>query len=87
LGATVGQTIAGIMRPGLALAGIGVVVGLGLSSVAVRLLKSMVFGVKENDPTTFAAMAGVLLLVAAAASLVPALRILKMDPAETLRKD
>ncbi|HXA49852.1 MAG TPA: FtsX-like permease family protein, partial [Candidatus Acidoferrum sp.] len=87
LGATAGQTIAGIMRPGLALAGVGVVVGLGLSSVAVRLLKSMVFGVKENDPTTFAAMAGVLLLVAVAASLAPALRILKMDPAETLRKD
>jgi predicted permease len=87
LGATAGQTIAGVMRPGMVLAATGIAVGLALSTVAVRLLKSMVFGVKENDPTTFVAMAAVLLVVAAAASLAPALRILKMDPAETLRNE
>lgn len=87
LGATAGQTIAGVMRPGLLLAVAGIVAGLGLSSVAARLMKSLVFGVKENDPLTFAAMAAVLLGVAAMASLFPALRILKMDPAETLRSE
>jgi predicted permease len=87
LGATAAQTIAGVMRPGLLLAAGGVIAGLVLSSLAVKLLKSMVFGVRENDPTTFAAMAGVLLLVASVASLAPALRILKMDPAETLRNE
>jgi putative ABC transport system permease protein len=87
LGATAGQTIAGVMRPGLLLAVAGIVAGLGLSSVAVRLMKSLVFGVKENDPLTFAATAALLLGVAAAASLIPALRILKMDPVETLRSE
>jgi predicted permease len=87
LGATAGQTIAGIMRPGLTLAVAGIIAGLGLASVAVRLMKSLVFGVKENDPLTFASMAAVLLGVAVVASLVPALRILKMDPAQTLRSE
>jgi ABC-type antimicrobial peptide transport system permease subunit len=50
-------------------------------------MKSLIFGVREHDPATFAAMAAVLLAVAGFASLVPALRILKMDPAETLRSE
>src|SRR5262249_31772554 len=87
LGATVKQTIVGAMRPGLLLSLTGIVVGLGLSLVAVRLMKSLVFGVKETDPITFVATALILLLVAAAASLFPALRILKMDPAQTLRSE
>src|SRR5258708_32737469 len=87
LGATARQTIAGVMRPGLVLALAGVVVGLGLSRVVMRLMKSLVWGVRENDPATFVAMAAILLVVAAAASLGPALRILKMDPAETLRSE
>ena len=87
LGATAGQTIAGVMRPGMVLAGLGIVAGLALSSVAAKLMKSLIFGVKDNDPATFVAMAAVLLAVAALASLVPALRILKMDPAETLRAE
>ncbi len=87
LGATSGQTMASVVRPALVLAGAGIVAGLALSTVAVRLMKSLVFGVKENDPVTFAATAVLLLLVAAAASLMPALGILKMDPAETLRNE
>lgn len=87
LGATAGQTIAGVMRPGMVLAGLGIAAGLALSTVAAKLMKSLVFGVKQNDPATFVAMAAVLLAVAALASLVPALRILKMDPAETLRAE
>jgi predicted permease len=87
LGATAEQTIVGVMRPGLLLSLTGIAVGLGLSVVAVRLMKSLVFGVKETDPITFVATAAILLLVAAAASLFPALRILKMDPAQTLRSE
>jgi ABC-type lipoprotein release transport system permease subunit len=43
--------------------------------------------VRETDPLTFAATAGILLAVAALATLAPALRILRMDPAETLRNE
>jgi predicted permease len=87
LGATVGQTIGSVMRPGVTLAMAGIAAGLVLSTGAAKLMKSLIFGVRENDPWTFAAVAGVLLVVAAAASLGPALRILRMDPAETLRSE
>ena len=87
LGATARQTIAGVMRPGILLAMAGIGAGLGMSLIAVRFLRSMLWGVRETDPVTFATTAGILLLVAALASLMPALRILRMDPAETLRNE
>jgi AraC-like DNA-binding protein len=87
LGATVQQTIVGVMRPGLVLSVAGTLAGLGLSIMAVHLMKSLVFGVKETDPATFIVTAAILLLVAVAASLGPALRVLKMDPAQTLRSE
>jgi ABC-type lipoprotein release transport system permease subunit len=43
--------------------------------------------VRETDLLTFAASVGVLLVVAALATLAPALRILRMDPAEALRNE
>ena len=87
LGATVGQTIAGAMRPGIVLAAIGVAAGLAGSVVAGRVLRSLLWGVRETDPLTMAVTAAVLLVVACGASLMPALRILRMDPAETLRSE
>jgi ABC-type antimicrobial peptide transport system permease subunit len=87
LGATARQTIAGVMRPGLLLSLAGIGAGLGISLIAVRFLRSMLWGVRETDPLTFASTAGILLVVAALASLAPALRILRMDPADTLRSE
>ena len=87
LGATVPQTIAGAMKPGLLLALAGIAAGVAGSLAAVRLLRHMLWGVRETDPVTFAAMAVLLLMVAAAASLAPALRISRMDPAQTLRSE
>ena len=87
LGATARQTIAGVMRPGILLSIAGIGVGLGMSLIAVRFLRSMLWGVRETDPVTFVATAAILLVVAALASLAPALRILRMDPAETLRNE
>jgi predicted lysophospholipase L1 biosynthesis ABC-type transport system permease subunit len=87
LGATAGQTIAGAIRPGILLSIVGIGAGLGMSLVAVRFLRSLLWGVRETDPVTFGATAAILLLVAALASLAPALRILRMDPAEMLRNE
>ena len=87
MGATAGQTIAGVMRPGILLSMGGIAMGLGMSLLAVRFLRSLLWGVRETDPATFLATAGILLVVAALASLAPALRILHMDPAETLRSE
>jgi ABC-type lipoprotein release transport system permease subunit len=55
--------------------------------VAVRFLAHLLWGVRPVDPVTFAATAALLLLVAAAASLAPALRVLRLDPARTLRNE
>jgi predicted permease len=87
LGATARQTIAGAIRPGILLSLAGIGAGLALSLIAVRFLRAMLWGVRQTDPVTFAATAAILLAVAVLASLAPALRILRMDPAETLRSE
>ena len=87
LGATMRQAIAGAALPGMLLALAGVAAGFAGSLAAARLLRHLLWGVRETDPTTFALTAGILLAVAAAASIVPALRILRLDPAETLRSE
>jgi predicted permease len=87
LGATARQTIAGVIRPAILLSVAGIGAGLGLSLVAVRFLRAMLWGVRQTDPVTFAATSAILLVVAALASLAPALRILRMDPSETLRSE
>jgi hypothetical protein len=87
LGASARQAIATMVRPGLVLAGIGVVAGFALSRVAARFLEHMLWGVRPTDITTFVGTAAILLAVAAGAALAPALRILRIDPARTLRDE
>lgn len=87
LGASARQAIGTAVRPGLLLALGGIVAGYVLSRLAVRFLGHMLFGVRATDPATFAVTAGILLAVTAAASLIPAARILWIDPARTLRDE
>jgi predicted permease len=87
LGANPGQAILTMVRPGLLLAMAGVAAGYGLSRIAAGMLEHLLWGVRPADPVTFFTTSTVLLLVAALASLAPALRILRIDPAQTLRGD
>jgi hypothetical protein len=87
LGATAGQAIANALKPAMGLVLAGVAMGYGFSRVAVRFLEHLLFGVQPTDSVTFAATAAILVLVAAVASLAPALRILRLDPARTLRSE
>lgn len=87
LGASARQAIGTMVRPGLALAGIGVVAGFVLSRIAVRWLEHMLWGVRPTDPVTFAGTAAILLAVAGVAALAPALRVFRIDPARTLRDE
>jgi len=64
-----------------------VIVGAAASVPAVRLLRSFLWGVQPGDPVTFAIVIATLLLVAVIASVVPALRVLRLDPALTLRAE
>ena len=72
---------------GMALALAGIVSGSVLAAFASRLLRHLVWGVRPGDPLTFAAVAIVLLAVASAASFLPALRVTRLNPAETLRQE
>ena len=87
LGASAPQTIASVMKPGILLALLGAGAGYLLSRATVRFLEHLLWGVRPTDPMAFAAAAAILLLAAALASLAPALRILRLDPAQTLRNE
>ena len=85
LGAQVTDVLKLVLGQGLAVIGIGLVVGLAASFALLRLMRSLLFGVGENDPLTFAAITLVLFLVALLACYVPARRATKVDPLEALR--
>jgi predicted permease len=87
LGATVGQTIRDAALPGIAMATAGLAIGCAIAYGASGLIRSLLWGVKENDPLTFAAVVGALLTVAVAASVMPALRVRKLDPVSLLRSE
>lgn len=87
LGATSWRAIIAVALPGIALAAGGVALGCVLARVAVTVIKDLLWGVPATDPLTFAVVAGLLLAVALASSLLPALRIVRLNPADTLRAE
>jgi predicted permease len=87
LGATRAQVIGEVVMPGIALAGAGVAVGGAGSIAATRLLQSFLWGVTPADPITFVGVVLTLLAVALLACVVPAGRVVRMDPARSLRAE
>ena len=87
LGATVPQAMRAVALPGVALALAGVAAGSVMAGFAAQLLRHLVWGVGPGDPATFVAVGLGLLAVAAAASFLPALRVTRLNPAETLRQE
>jgi len=87
LGATVSQAMRAVALPGVALALAGVMVSSVLAGFASQLLRHLIWGVRPGDPLTFAVVGIGLLGVAAAASFLPALRVTRLNPAETLRQE
>jgi predicted permease len=85
LGATLSQAMRSLALPGILLTLAGTAIGLAASLAFARLLAHYVWGVSTTDPVTFAAVGAILLVVASVASFVPALRILRIDPATILR--
>jgi putative ABC transport system permease protein len=85
LGAVRGDVLRMVAGRALALAGAGVVCGMAGAFALTRLMKSLLFGVSPTDGATFAAVAALLVLVALAASYIPARRAARVDPVITLR--
>ncbi|MBX9603270.1 MAG: ABC transporter permease [Bryobacteraceae bacterium] len=85
LGAARGDVLRMVLRGGLRLAAAGIAVGFAGSFAVTRLMSTMLYEVSPRDPLTFTLAPLVLLLVAIAASVIPAARASRIDPAVILR--
>jgi predicted permease len=85
LGAQPGALVAGVMRQGLRWSAAGIVAGLALAVGLAQLLKAFLFDVSTADTLSLAGSAAVLIAVSLAAAYAPARRVLRIDPAATLR--
>ncbi|HXT16385.1 MAG TPA: ABC transporter permease [Gemmatimonadaceae bacterium] len=76
-----------VMSDGLRLAGVGLVIGLAASIAAGRAIRAMLVDVPIVDAPSLAVTMAALIVVASLASLLPARRALRVNPAEALRGD
>lgn len=76
-----------VMREGMAVIGVGIVVGLLAAAALSRVLGAFLFGVRPADPLTLAAMAALFGGVAVLACVLPARRAVKVDPVRALREE
>jgi putative ABC transport system permease protein len=74
-----------VLRYGLSIGLVGILLGFGGALAVRHSLASLLYGVGETDLLTFTGAAGLLLLVIAAASAVPAARAMRIKPVEALR--
>jgi predicted permease len=87
LGAGTGSVLRLILGQGVALAGLGLALGLAGAIAGTRLLRTMLFQVRPNDPVVYLAVVILLGVVALLASYVPAKRASKIDPLTALRQE
>ncbi|HET7631598.1 MAG TPA: ABC transporter permease, partial [Gemmatimonadaceae bacterium] len=66
---------------------VGIAIGVVAALAMGRLVASLLYGVTPHDPLVLSATAGVLIVVAIVACLVPARRAARVDPMETLRAE
>ena len=85
LGADKGDVLRLVMGKSLRLIVCGVAVGLVAALAVSRVLTSLLFGVGPRDPLAYGLVAGVLVLVAVLATLVPARAASRVDPVVALR--
>jgi predicted permease len=76
-----------VLRQGLTLAAAGAGVGLVGALIVSHLMADLLYGVSPYDLSTFAGVTAVLTAVAIAASYVPALRAMRLDPITTLHAE
>jgi putative ABC transport system permease protein len=87
LGAQHGDILRLVVGQGFGLALAGVAAGMGGAFALTRVMKGLLFQVSATDPATFAGIALLFILVALAASYIPARRATRIDPMEALRVD
>jgi ABC-type antimicrobial peptide transport system permease subunit len=85
LGAARGSVLWMVLRESLVLTAIGLAAGIPAALLATSTLRAMLFGLAPRDPATIAGAAILMLLLAMAASFVPARRASRLDPMAALR--
>ena len=87
LGARPPALVTMVVGDGIRVALLGVGIGTGLALLASRWVEPLLFRQSATDPATYVAVAATILIVAAAASLVPARRAARVDPSVALRSE
>lgn len=87
LGAKTSTVAAMVVRRGLALAAVGITLGLALAFGVGSYLRSILTGVTPQDPAAFGTAAGLVLLLTLLGSLLPALRAARIDPLAAIRME
>jgi putative ABC transport system permease protein len=87
LGATPHRIMHLVLNRGLGLVLIGSIVGVAAALACSRFMSTLLFGVKANDPSTFAIVMCIMAAVATLSSYLPARRATKVDPMTALRID
>ncbi|HEX8726179.1 MAG TPA: ABC transporter permease [Gemmatimonadaceae bacterium] len=87
LGAQVNDLIRLVLRQGVAVSVVGVVLGAGIALGVGRWVEPLLFNESARDPVVYGSVAGILLLVAAVASFIPARRASRVDPMQALRAE
>jgi ABC-type antimicrobial peptide transport system permease subunit len=75
------------VRHALALAGIGIALGLAAAAGLTRLMSTLLYGITPLDPLTYAAVPVILCVATVLASYLPARQIVSVDPVEALRSE
>jgi putative ABC transport system permease protein len=87
LGALRGQVIQQFLWQGLVVCLLGCVAGFALAAASTRVLAGLLYGVSPTDFPTLSGVILLVLLVAAAASLIPAVRASRVEPMQVLRDE
>ena len=87
LGSSAARIVALVGREALAMSAIGIAVGIAIALAASRVIQAQLFGVTATDPFLIAAVAVLLVVVAAASALAPALRAARVDPVVALKTE
>ena len=87
LGANRKQMLLLVLKQAFNLTILGACVGVALAFVGLRLMSSLLYGIKSTSPTLYAGVVGVVAVVALVASFLPARRAASVDPARSLRTE
>jgi ABC-type antimicrobial peptide transport system permease subunit len=85
LGAQPQKILALVLGRGMAIVAVGLGLGVGAALVLTRVLSFMLFGVRPDDPLTYAMIVPLLGVVAVAACYIPARRATRVEPMVALR--